>query len=42
VETLRNSPHLEAFCDRGFEVLLLDDPVDDFLTGVVETIGTSR
>ncbi|WP_300524672.1 molecular chaperone HtpG [Aminiphilus sp.] len=37
LETLRNSPHLEAFCDRGFEVLLLDDPVDDFWTGVVET-----
>jgi molecular chaperone HtpG len=36
LETLRNSPHLEAFRDRGYEVLLLDDPVDDFWTGVVE------
>jgi molecular chaperone HtpG len=37
LETLRNSPHLEAFRDRGYEVLLLDDPVDDFWTGVVES-----
>ncbi|MDD3516513.1 MAG: molecular chaperone HtpG, partial [Synergistaceae bacterium] len=36
LETLRNSPHLEAFQERGYEVLLLDDPVDDFWTGVVE------
>lgn len=36
LETLRNSPHLEACRDRGYEVLLLDDPVDDFWTGVVE------
>ncbi len=26
---LRNSPHLEAFKDKGYEVLLLSDPVDE-------------
>ncbi len=28
--TLMNSPQLEAFRDKGIEVLLLTDPVDDF------------
>ena len=28
-ETLTNSPHLEAFRDKGYEVLLLTDPVDE-------------
>ncbi len=30
LDTLRRSPHLEAFAARGYEVLLLTDPVDEF------------
>jgi len=30
LDTLRRSPHLETFTDRGYEVLLLTDPVDEF------------
>jgi molecular chaperone HtpG len=29
--TARNSPHLEYFRDRGIEVLLLHDPIDEWL-----------
>lgn len=32
---LRNSPHLEAFRDRGHRVLLLSDPIDEIWTGMV-------
>lgn len=32
---LRNSPHLEAFRDRGHEVLLLSDAIDEIWTGMV-------
>ena len=35
--TLRRSPQLEGFTARGLEVLLLDDPIDDFWPGVVGT-----
>jgi len=28
-EVIENSPHLEAFRDKGYEVLLLTDPVDE-------------
>ncbi|MFD5428621.1 molecular chaperone HtpG [Streptomyces sp. NPDC127084] len=28
-QTIENSPHMEAFRDRGIEVLLLTDPVDE-------------
>jgi molecular chaperone HtpG len=30
--TARNSPHLEVFRDKGVEVLLLTDPIDEWLT----------
>ena len=30
---LEGSPHLEAFRDRGYEVLLLTDPVDELMVG---------
>ncbi len=30
---LETSPHLEAFAERGYEVLLLTDPVDELLVG---------
>lgn len=30
--TLENSPHIEAFTDKGYEVLLLTDPVDEIWT----------
>jgi len=32
---LERSPHLEAFRDKGYEVLLLDDPVDEVWTSSV-------
>lgn len=38
--TVENSPHLEAFRDRGIEVLLLTDPVDEVWTqSVFEFVG---
>jgi molecular chaperone HtpG len=30
--TAKNSPHLEIFRDKGIEVLLLNDPIDEWLT----------
>ncbi|MFT5349849.1 MAG: molecular chaperone HtpG [Planctomycetota bacterium] len=30
--TAKNSPHLEVFRDKGVEVLLLTDPIDEWLT----------
>jgi molecular chaperone HtpG len=30
--TARNSPHLEVFRERGIEVLLLTDPIDEWVT----------
>ncbi|MEX2353900.1 MAG: molecular chaperone HtpG, partial [Gammaproteobacteria bacterium] len=30
--TARNSPHLEIFRDKGIEVLLLTDPIDEWVT----------
>ncbi len=30
--TAKNSPHLEIFRDKGIEVLLLSDPIDEWLT----------
>jgi molecular chaperone HtpG len=35
VESLRSSPQLEGFAQKGIEVLLLADHVDDFWTNVV-------
>lgn len=32
---IESSPHLEAFVDKGYEVLLLDDPVDEVWTDSV-------
>ncbi len=34
-DSLRDSPQIEGFTARGIEVLLLDDPVDDFWLGAV-------
>ncbi|MBI3119450.1 MAG: molecular chaperone HtpG [Candidatus Hydrogenedentes bacterium] len=34
-KVIENSPHLEAFRDKGYEVLLLDDPVDEVWTSSV-------
>ena len=32
ITTARNSPHLEVFRDRNIEVLLLTDPIDEWVT----------
>lgn len=39
LETMRRSPHLEGFAAKGWEVLLLSDPVDEVWTGAVEKYG---
>jgi molecular chaperone HtpG len=36
---IENSPHLEAFQAKGFEVLVLTDPVDDLWVGSVPEFG---
>ena len=33
LQTARKSPHLEIFLDKGIEVLLLTDPIDEWVTG---------
>jgi len=33
--TLKNNPNLEGFADRGLDVLLLTDPVDEFWSSMV-------
>ena len=35
-ETVANSPHLEAFREKGYEILFLTDPVDELWVGTVE------
>lgn len=39
VSTLANNPQLEAFKEKGLEVLLLTDPIDEFWT---QTLGTYK
>ena len=36
-EQIENSPYLEAFKARGYEVLLLTDPVDEYVVGSLNT-----
>jgi molecular chaperone HtpG len=38
--SVENSPHLEAFRAKGYEVLLLTDQVDEVWVGVVPSYGT--
>lgn len=38
-KTIENSPHLEAFREKGYEVLLLTDPVDEVWTQSVYKFG---
>ena len=40
VPTLKNNPQLEAFKQKGIEVLLLVDPIDEFRTQVLTTYKT--
>ncbi len=40
VPTLRNNPQLEAFKEKGIEVLLLTDPIDEFWTQVLTSYKT--
>ncbi len=40
VQTLRNNPQLEAFKQKGIEVLLLTDPIDEFWTQVLTSYKT--
>ena len=40
VPTLRNNPQLEAFKEKGVEVLLLTDPIDEFWTQTLTTYKT--
>ena len=40
VPTLRNNPQLEAFKEKGIEVLLLTDPIDEFWTQTLTTYKT--
>ena len=40
VPTLRNNPQLEAFREKGIEVLLLVDPIDEFWTQVLTSYKT--
>ncbi len=39
---VENSPHMEAFRDKGFEVLLLTDPVDEVWVGGVNEYEGKR
>jgi molecular chaperone HtpG len=38
----RNSPHLEAFAAKGYEVLLLTDPIDEMWVDMVPEFGGQR
>lgn len=40
VPTLRNNPQLEAFKEKGIEVLLLTDPIDEFWTQTLPNYKT--
>jgi molecular chaperone HtpG len=40
--SVENSPHLEAFRAKGYEVLLLTDQVDEVWVGVVPSYGTGE
>ncbi len=40
VSTLRNNPQLEAFAQKGIEVLLLVDPIDEFWPQVLTSYKT--
>jgi len=40
--TIENSPHLEAFRAKGYEVLLLADPIDEMWVGAVDQFEGKR
>ncbi len=39
VRALRNSPHLEAFQKKGIEVILMADPVDEWVAGSLHSFN---
>ena len=41
-QVIEGSPHLEAFRERGYEVLFLTDPVDELLVELVATHGGKK
>ncbi|MEW1658645.1 molecular chaperone HtpG [Streptomyces sp. NPDC093707] len=41
-QAIENSPHMEAFRDRGIEVLLLTDPVDEVWVDAVGEFGGKK
>ncbi|MDR1378153.1 MAG: molecular chaperone HtpG [Synergistaceae bacterium] len=42
VSTLKGSPKLEAFLERGYEVLLLTDPVDEVIMSQTHVYGETK
>ncbi len=42
LDSIKSSPQLEGFINKGLEVLLLVDPVDDFWTNVVHEYKDSK
>ena len=42
LETVRQSPHIEALTKRGYEVLLMSDPVDEWVTQSLTEFGDKK
>ena len=41
-QAVEHSPHLEAFQDKGFEVLILTDPIDEMWVDAVDGFGGKK
>jgi molecular chaperone HtpG len=42
VEVVKNSPHLEIFTEKGFEILYLTDPVDELIVHTLHDFENKR